>query len=461
MTPALVFDVSSLTRLRTANQRPSGIQRVQLEIATQLARGEDGDAELGAFDRDTGVFHRVDRAELSDILSRIRGRLPSAAVPEGKSPEQHRWTDDVLARIAARTPATAAHARRSAYYLRRSLAEVGHACAEATHALRSARRDLRSRRRVACFSDSWSHDTVYCSVGADWIDGDLDYLRRRKAEVGFTAVLTIHDLIPVVRPQFLQGADDLSHHFSQVLRIADRILVISESTAGDVRTFAAAQDLELPELIHIPLGSDLVDGPRAAPVVLADDSDLTRQGFVLTVGTVEIRKNHHLLLDVWETLVTEFGRGRTPRLIVAGQRGWLSSETVARLAKTPSLAGAVQFVEGPSDAELAWLYAHATFTLFPAYYEGWGLPVSESLDFGKLCITGNGSSLPEAGEGLTDLLDPTDRAAWRERILQYWSDRDLLADREQEIRQHHRHVTSADTTRAVLEAARSATRRTG
>ena len=144
--------------------------------------------------------------------------------------------------------------------------------------------------------------------------------------------------------------------------------------------------------------------------------------------------------------------GQTPRLVVAGQRGWLSAETVARLTCTPSLRGVVSFVEGPTDGELAWLYRNCAFTVYPALYEGWGLPVSESLDFGKMCITSNRSSLPEAGEGLTDLLDPFDRMEWKRRILHYWNDREALAGREEAIRRSHRHISSEDTAKAVIEA---------
>src|SRR5262249_5576839 len=140
-------------------------------------------------------------------------------------------------------------------------------------------------------------------------------------------------------------------------------------------------------------------------------------------------------------------------LVVAGQRGWLSDETLARLLLTPELRDAVRFVEGPTDAELAWLYRNCAFTVYPARYEGWGLPVSESLDFGKLCLSSDTSSLPEAGHGLTDLLDPVDRAAWHDRIVHYWDAPDVVAARERAIAADHVRVTAGDTALAVLAMA--------
>jgi glycosyltransferase involved in cell wall biosynthesis len=262
--------------------------------------------------------------------------------------------------------------------------------------------------------------------------------------------LTVYDLIPVVAPQFLNPSVDVAPHFARVLRDADRILVISASTRDDLTAYAADAGVPMPETRMLPLGSDLVGEAAARPPQLEQDE--LPDGYVLTVGTVEIRKNHHLLLDVWERLVQVLGKAHTPRLVVAGQRGWLSAETVARLTRTPSLRAVVSFVEGPTDGELAWLYRNCAFSVYPALYEGWGLPVSESLDFGKLCITSNRSSLPEAGEGLTDLLDPFDRTEWTNRIMHHWNDRGSLSLREEAIRRSHRHVASEDTARAVIEA---------
>jgi glycosyltransferase involved in cell wall biosynthesis len=294
----------------------------------------------------------------------------------------------------------------------------------------------------------------------------LGYIEERRDRGGFTIVLTVYDLIPIVVPQFVtpivvpqfdRAENGIEQHFVRLVELADRILVISESTASDLRAFAAARDLAVPPLVKIPLGGELLQQARSAPSEPAVNEAL-RNGFVLVVGTVEIRKNHHLLLDVWEMMLAELGPQKTPLLVIAGQRGWLASETLARITRTPGFEGVVRFVEGPSDGELAWLYEHCTFTVYPARYEGWGLPVTESLDFGKFCLTGDGSSLPEAGEGLTELVDPFDRGLWKERILHYWSDRVALAAREREIASSHRPVTGRDTADAVIVAVRTATR---
>lgn len=450
MSPALVFDVGSLTGLRTANDKPSGIQRVQLEVAAELARTVD-DITFSAFDRDSGVYFRLSVEDVLELERRLRGHQTregdTAGVAVSEPRSAHADFANVLQRIARVTPGGANSLRRSGYYLRRAAGEGRHALREARRAFAAARTDLARGHPPVCFSAEWSSETVYCSMGADWVDNDLCYLSNRRAVVGFRALLTVYDLTPVVTPQYKLPLPDLVPYFDQLLRAADGLLVISQRTIRDLRAFGEHRLLRLPPTYLVPLGSGLLDGPRRrCSTVRAEE-----QGeYVLVVGTVEIRKNHHLLLDVWEMMLRDRGAERTPVLVIAGQRGWLSGETISRITRTPRFADIVRFVEGPSDAELAWLYEHALFTVYPALYEGWGLPVTESLDFGKLCLTSDTSSLPEAGKGLTDLLDPFDRAAWQSRIEQYWENRSLVAEREGEIAASYRRVTSAETARDVL-----------
>ena len=65
-------------------------------------------------------------------------------------------------------------------------------------------------------------------------------------------------------------------------------------------------------------------------------------------------------------------------------------------------------------------------------------------------VATNGSSLPESGEGLTELLDPFERADWKNCIMRFWTDRDSLAARELEIKRDHTPVTGRDATRVLL-----------
>ncbi|MDT8349839.1 glycosyltransferase, partial [Roseomonas mucosa] len=92
----------------------------------------------------------------------------------------------------------------------------------------------------------------------------------------------------------------------------------------------------------------------------------------------------------------------------AGRVGWLVADLMQQLENAEWLGGKIRLVRDPSDEELLALYRGCRFTLFPSLFEGWGLPVSESLALGRPCIASNRTSLPEAGGALARYFDPDD-----------------------------------------------------
>ena len=76
-------------------------------------------------------------------------------------------------------------------------------------------------------------------------------------------------------------------------------------------------------------------------------------------------------------------------------------------------------LKGINDEELSWLYRNCMFTAYPSLYEGWGLPVAESLRYGKFCIASKISSVPEIAPDLTKLIDPLDAMEWYNTIKFY------------------------------------------
>ena len=103
------------------------------------------------------------------------------------------------------------------------------------------------------------------------------------------------------------------------------------------------------------------------------------------------------------------------------------------------------------DDELAWLYRNCAFTMYPSFYEGWGLPVSESLAYGKYCLASDTSSLPEAGAGLAGHLDPLDFVAWRDAVLALIRSPELLEAHETKIRDTYRPTTWAQSASRLRE----------
>src|SRR6185436_13004749 len=127
------------------------------------------------------------------------------------------------------------------------------------------------------------------------------------------------------------------------------------------------------------------------------------------------------------------GTGGLPHLVIVGREGFGAADLLRQMRNDPSIARSVTILNTASDAELAWLYANCAFTLYPSWYEGWGLPLSESLAYGKTFIASDNSSLPEAGEGLGVHADPYDPIAWSREILRLATDIDARAAMERRI----------------------------
>jgi glycosyltransferase involved in cell wall biosynthesis len=153
---------------------------------------------------------------------------------------------------------------------------------------------------------------------------------------------------------------------------------------------------------------------------------------VLFVSTIEARKNHLLLFRAWRRLLAEMPDDQVPSLVFAGRVGWLVDDLLTQLDNTNHLDGRIVLVEDPSDADLAALYRGCLFTVFPSLAEGWGLPVTESLAFGKPCLIADTTALPEAGGDFARYFDPDDlndavraiRAVLEDRAgLAAWTDR--------------------------------------
>src|SRR4029077_15123926 len=174
---------------------------------------------------------------------------------------------------------------------------------------------------------------------------------------------------------------------------------------------------------------------------------------VLFVATVEDRNTHCLSVDIWRGMLAE--GDDPPHLVCVGRVGWKSEPFVAKLVETGYLDGRVILLQEVSDAYLRLLYSRGLFTVFPSLYEGWGLPVGESLAAGKVCVCSNRASIPEvAGEfgAYVDIDDPEQSL----RVV-----RDLISDTagreqlEQKIRRHYQPVTWKSVAERVVAACKA------
>ena len=248
---------------------------------------------------------------------------------------------------------------------------------------------------------------VYLNVGHSNIDGGLFSKMRKDAGI-FCAVM-LHDCIPAEHPEFAapgQAAAFLAK-LAVISSEADLVIHTAAATRETNEGFLAQQG-RVPKGIVAPLGISVPEANAAAlPFAMEVDAP-----YFVTIGTLEPRKNHHLLLDVWEQAAAE-GKALPP-LYLVGNRGWADDGLFRRLQA--GVAG-VRHVEGLSDAAVAALISGATALLFPSKAEGFGLPAFEAALLGTPVVA---SDLPVLREFLEDFpvyLDSSDRYCWSEAIL--------------------------------------------
>lgn len=262
----------------------------------------------------------------------------------------------------------------------------------------------------------------------------LPAILAEKERVGFRVAALIYDMIPVDYPHLVTpvAVADFSHFLDYVLRFSDQLFAISEASKRAVTEYCTRKSITLArEVIAAPLGEGY-ESPHdeKRPGGLPDGD------FVITVSTFEPRKNYQVLYQaVKHAQLTGL---HLPRIVIVGRPGWSTEELQQMLRYDPTTQNSLLWLDEVSDNELAWLYENTLFTVFPSIAEGWGLPVSESIHFGKFCIASDQASLPEIAGDLIDYVSPYDAAGWANAISTLAGDRALLAERTDRLVREYR-----------------------
>ncbi|MEO0400794.1 MAG: glycosyltransferase family 1 protein [Pseudomonadota bacterium] len=221
---------------------------------------------------------------------------------------------------------------------------------------------------------------------------------------GSKITVLIHDVIPLDFPQFQREGTvaPFAAMIARVGRFADLLIYNSQ----DTRTCTQAHLTHPPQSIVAHLGTD-------APTPIAEDlpEGLPPPApYFLCIGTIEPRKNHAFLLDLWE----EMGNA-APDLIIAGGRGWKNEDVFSRLDALPK-SGPIREVSGLSDGALAALTAGSCGVVFPSHAEGFGLPLTQAVMQGVPVIANDLPVFREIVGEIPVYASVSDRYLWLNKI---------------------------------------------
>jgi glycosyltransferase involved in cell wall biosynthesis len=172
---------------------------------------------------------------------------------------------------------------------------------------------------------------------------------------------------------------------------------------------------------------------------------LTAGSYILSVGTIQPRKNYVRLIHAFARLQTHNLTNR--QLVLAGGRGWLYEDIFAEAERHGDRVRILGFVD---EADLPALYRNAALFAFPSLYEGFGLPVLEAMACGTPVVCSNVSSLPEVAGDAALLVDPLDIASIAEAMARVLQDAGLRQDMVARGRSQAARFTWARAARHLL-----------
>ncbi len=235
-------------------------------------------------------------------------------------------------------------------------------------------------------------------------------------------LLTVHDLSFVRVPEAASPA--LKAYLDAVVprsvRRADHVLADSQATKDDL---IALYNTPAEKITVLLSGVDARFKRTETPAIRAK-YQIPERPYILSVGTVQPRKNYIRLITALAALRAS---GHDVGLVIVGGKGWLE-DPIYEAIRSTGMTDYVHMTGFADDADLPALYSQALITALPSLYEGFGIPVLESMACGTPVLTSNVSSLPEVAGDAAIMVAPNDQDAITGALEQMITDAALRAD---------------------------------
>ncbi|MBM5782833.1 MAG: glycosyltransferase family 4 protein [Pelagibacterales bacterium] len=221
-------------------------------------------------------------------------------------------------------------------------------------------------------------------------------------------VITIHDMIHELYPEFFSLKDNTANHKRELALRADKIITVSENTKKDLLRFIK---LDEKKIEVVPLASSF-----KATKTSNNQNDTHK--YLLFVGNRSIYKNFYFMVSSIADLLRQ---NYNLHLICFGHEfskkelAFLENLKIKEKVKT----------NGKTDAELVKLYQNALAFIMPSYYEGFGIPTLEAMSCGCPVLAANKSSIPEVASDAALYFDPKDAQSIRSSVEKILSDNQL------------------------------------
>jgi len=207
--------------------------------------------------------------------------------------------------------------------------------------------------------------------------------------LGAKIAAVYYDAIPMRLPAYSAGLE-AHEKYMQALLLTDLLIPISKRSAKELRLFFAQHQRAktAPKIAAVLLPGETNLSKRVVSEIRGDSKT------ILSVGSIEPRKNHARLLEAFQAFSELPGNGDWSLILAGNMHGDIAPIVNAAIAKNPN----IHYVPHPLDSELDRLYRSARFTVFPSTEEGFGLPILESIWYSVPCICANFGAMAEVAE---------------------------------------------------------------
>lgn len=427
----IFFDITRLCK-RSGSATPSGIDRVDLAYLKWL----HGSGSVDYVVNGMSGFTQIPRTKGDGLLQLIESKWHG----ESTHAKTHEMTEmkDTSHRIRM----------ASKWWRRRQLRKT--LSGKNPEALTQVRDDL---DLLDVSADPWAYridpnwrknDKTGCFFGISHsMLSRTAYMAALAKNKSLKRVFFIHDTIPCDFPEYCSGGEDSRHllRIRNAFRYGTHIIVNSEFTKQRLEHWRKLlEERSLPTEV-IPIGVDQGLLERTRDLTVQGD---TKRPYFVILGTIEPRKNHAILLEVWRHFSKSMPHDAIPDLIIIGKRGWKNKEVFQALDHCEILREHVRELNDVADAELWPLLQGARAMLFPSFVEGWGMPLVEALSLGVPVIASDIAAFHEAGSGVPELVSPTDANSWVEHITAYMNPESSAPSRQRQRLLNYRPPTWQD-----------------
>ncbi len=245
-------------------------------------------------------------------------------------------------------------------------------------------------------------------------------------------IFFIHDLIPITHPEYCRFGEKEKHsrRIINALTLAKGIIVNSQATQEALLNFSASVQNKKPLITVAHLGAELPKSSsqkysRPLNLIEYPPQHIVDTPYFVVLGTIEPRKNHLLLLHIWQKLIHKMG-ARAPRLIIIGRRGWECEHVTRMLDRCTLFDGFIFEWNRCSDEQLLICLRDSQALLFPSFVEGYGLPLIEALGAGTPVIASAIPAFMELTDAIPEYIDPLDITQWMTVITDYSNSESVL-----------------------------------